>query len=220
MLIRWISCHHPTRQLLHTSLEIKCWAWALVAAEKCDASLAGESILPELLLFIFASQEKGRSLAVVSLCTPGCQESPSSCYPGTFFVCFQGNWGTSKLSILFTFHWELKVVLAFQSHASTLAMDHPYLTQGSSQTCGYHLLRTTSIHTLLQRAYSFAPPAFPHVLKSRWLLVTGHDFPHSLKLNEAKNNKVLWATRSQCNLEVIAHSAEYEVHIWITFLVW
>lgn len=106
MLIRWISCHHPTRQLLHTCLEIKCWAWALVAAEKCDANLAGESILPELLLFTFASQEKGRSLAVVSLCTPGCQESPSSRYPGTFFVCFQGNWGTSKLSILFTFHWE------------------------------------------------------------------------------------------------------------------
>ena len=106
MLIRWISCHHPIRQLLHTCLEIKCWAWALVTAEKCGASLAGERILPELLLFTFASQEKGRSLAVVSLCTPGCQESHFKSLSWYFFCFFQGNRGTSKLSILFTFHWE------------------------------------------------------------------------------------------------------------------
>lgn len=104
MLIRWISCHHPTRKLLHTCLEIKCWAWALVAAEKCDASLAGESILPEPLLFTRASQEKGRSLAVVSLCTPGCQESHFKSLSSYFFL--EGNWGTSKLSILFAFPWE------------------------------------------------------------------------------------------------------------------
>lgn len=101
MLIRWISCHHPTRQLLHTCLEIKRWAWAPVAAEKRDASPAGESILPELLLFSFASQEKGRGLAVVSLRTPGSQERHFKLLSRYIFL--EGNWG---MIILFAFHWE------------------------------------------------------------------------------------------------------------------
>lgn len=112
--------------------------------------------------------------------------------------------------------WQSKEpVLALQSRASTLAVDHPYVPQGSSQTHGCSLLRTTSPPTLLERAYGFAPQFF-HILMSLAPLHS-HDFLHSLKLSKTRNNKV---AKGQCNIEVIPPNAACRVCVLITLLIW
>lgn len=213
-----ISCHRPTGQLLHTRLEIKCWSWAPFAAETWNANLGRRDHPSRAPAFhLCLSKKKSSRLTVVSLCTPGFYRSHFKSLSGYIFLFRE----TETQHVEHFIHlslgvWQSKeLVLALQSRASTLAMDHLYVPQGSSQTHGCSLLRTTSMPTLLERAYGFAPQFF-HILMSLAPLHS-HDFLHSLKLSKTRNNK---AAKGQCDIEVIPPNAECRVCVLITLLIW
>lgn len=100
-----ISCHHPTRQLLHTHLEIKCWSWAPFAAETWNASMGRRDHPSRAPAFhLCLSKQKSSRLTVVSLCTPSFHGSHFKSLSG--YIFYLGKLRHSTLSILFIFHWE------------------------------------------------------------------------------------------------------------------